>query len=196
MHLKASSCGVAIALYQHILHGPANGSNGGTNAGGGTGGGAVSGICSGGADGIVSAGLDVLTPLNPRHRAIALRKLDESLEIARVLRGTLEALQGKYEEALAARDEKAKALAEAEAAAEVAKAAAKAAAAKVAEAAAAAGEAGCGSRQSAEGTGLCPSHDGVVAVAPGVPPLLSEREITELQADRARNLVQASATRR
>mmetsp|Transcript_25257 Transcript_25257/g.79753 ORF Transcript_25257/g.79753 Transcript_25257/m.79753 type:complete len:345 (+) Transcript_25257:1880-2914(+) len=68
--------------------------------------------------------------------------------------------------------------------------------AKTAAAAAAAGEAGCGSRQSAEGTGLCPSHDGVVAVAPGVPPLLSEREITELQADRARNLVQASATRR
>jgi hypothetical protein len=131
--------------------------------------------------------------------------------MARALELTLHALQAKYDEAMAARAE-----AEAEAKAkEHADAAAAEVAAEVAEAAAGAGAtdlgvtgAACGaiSGQPSEGADLRssqgwaisgePGHDGAAAGSPQAPPMPSAREIAEIQADRARNLAQASATRR
>jgi hypothetical protein len=181
MHLKVSSCGVAIALYQHILHPPANG---GTDNG--------------------PSGPGLLSPLNPRHRAIAQRKLDESEEMARALGATLEALQAKYEEAVRAREAEEEAEAEAQAQAVAAEAPAAASAKEV--------EGVGGAGHAAEGSSLDPASEGRASSSafpdappngvshwpPGVPPQprLSTREIAELQAERARNLAQASATRR
>ena len=113
-------------------------------------------------------------PLNPRHRAIAQRKLEEARELAKNLAATVDALAIAYEEAVSAQEEEEKDAHEA-AGAEAAVAAALVAAAE--------------------------SEDALIENPPALvaklsPPLIDDAKVYRLQEARARRLIQASATRR
>jgi len=112
--------------------------------------------------------------LNPRHRALVQRKLDEAQAMERAMRTTVEALAAAYETALV---ERAK---QREAAAEAARAEAEREAA---------------ARREEEDAAAQASADAAAGGKP-LPPLPTAEAISALQRERARSLSLSSATRR